>query len=225
MDSSNESRHAKLRVSDAEREEVAGVLREALAEGRLTMVELDERLTKTYEAKTYGELEAVTADLGPVPPRAPVRPASPQPPRFPAERLGGTPSRSFSISIMGGSHRGGSWVVPERYTAVTVMGGIVLDLRQARFAGGSVRMRALSVMGGIEIVVPEDVGVEVTGIGIMGSVVGRQSQPGTPGAPVVRVVGVSVMGGIKVRRRPPGGDEPGGDEPDALGPGAKILGA
>ncbi len=52
-----------LRASDADRERVANVLREAAGDGRLTMDELDERLDAVYAAKTYAELEPITHDL------------------------------------------------------------------------------------------------------------------------------------------------------------------
>ena len=56
-----DTRH--LRASDADRERIANVLREAAGDGRLTMAELDERLDAVYAAKTYAELEPITHDL------------------------------------------------------------------------------------------------------------------------------------------------------------------
>lgn len=52
-----------MRASDDDREAVAGRLRDAHAEGRLTMEEFEERLDTTYAAKTLGELTVVTRDL------------------------------------------------------------------------------------------------------------------------------------------------------------------
>jgi hypothetical protein len=56
-------RRATLRASDADREQVAERLRKAAAEGRLLAYELEERLSTALRAKTYGELDAVIADL------------------------------------------------------------------------------------------------------------------------------------------------------------------
>ena len=53
----------KIRASDADRDRTAAALREHLAAGRLTNEEFDERLDKTYAAKTLGELDEVLADL------------------------------------------------------------------------------------------------------------------------------------------------------------------
>jgi type VI protein secretion system component VasF len=52
-----------LRAADRDRDEVAGILREHYAQGRLTMEEFDERSTAAVSAKTMGELRALTADL------------------------------------------------------------------------------------------------------------------------------------------------------------------
>lgn len=57
------SRDPSMRASDAEREEVAGALRESLAEGRLDLEEFNERLDSAYSAKTYGDLDALLVDL------------------------------------------------------------------------------------------------------------------------------------------------------------------
>ena len=52
-----------IRISDADRDHVVERLREHFADGRLTSDELDERVTATLSAKTYGDLRAVLADL------------------------------------------------------------------------------------------------------------------------------------------------------------------
>jgi hypothetical protein len=62
-----------LRVSDAERDEVATLLRDAAAEGRLTPDELDERVEKALSARTGADLDALLADL----PRKRALPAPP----------------------------------------------------------------------------------------------------------------------------------------------------
>jgi Domain of unknown function (DUF1707) len=57
------SRRATLRASDADREQIAERLRKATGEGRLLAEELEERLESAFTARTYGELDAVVADL------------------------------------------------------------------------------------------------------------------------------------------------------------------
>lgn len=52
-----------MRVTHAERDRVAEVLRDAYAEGQLDEEEFDERLSRTMAAKTRGELQPLVADL------------------------------------------------------------------------------------------------------------------------------------------------------------------
>lgn len=67
----------RIRVSDADRERVTARLREHYAEGRLSSEELDERVTAALNAKTFGDLRRVMADL----PAAAMEPGpAPQPP-------------------------------------------------------------------------------------------------------------------------------------------------
>jgi hypothetical protein len=52
-----------MRVGNAEREAIAGELREHYASGRLTLEELNERLEAAFAAKTRADLTAVMRDL------------------------------------------------------------------------------------------------------------------------------------------------------------------
>jgi hypothetical protein len=54
---------SSMRASDADREKVADRLRQAAGEGRIFAHELEERVAAALRAKTYGELDAVVADL------------------------------------------------------------------------------------------------------------------------------------------------------------------
>lgn len=56
------------RVSDAEREEVAALLRRHVADGRLDLDEFSDRLDDVYRAKTSPQLEATLRDLPILPP-------------------------------------------------------------------------------------------------------------------------------------------------------------
>jgi len=188
-----------MRVSDADRDQVAEVLREAAGQGRLTFDELDQRLEHAYAAKTYAELETVTHDL----PAAGPAGSTPGASAVPDARVGGTPASKVSIAIMSEARRSGQWVVPDVYVAVALMGGVVLDLRQALFSQREVTIHAYAFMGGINVIVPQDIEVDVSGIAFMGGFDQRASGPGVPGAPRVKVIGFAFMGGVDVRRKPP----------------------
>ncbi|MFJ9536442.1 DUF1707 domain-containing protein [Streptomyces sp. NPDC101225] len=195
----------EIRASDADRERVAEVLRDALAEGRLDMAEFEERLEATYQARTYGELAPITRDL-------PVGEVAPPPTSLTKEPVasgswagrivGGEGSSTWAVAVMSGFERRGRWTVPKRFTCFTFMGGGELDLREANFADGEVEITCVAIMGGVNVIVPPGVEVVVRGIGIMGGFDHRESGvPGEPGAPRVIVNGFAFWGGVGVERK------------------------
>ncbi|MBY8345252.1 DUF1707 domain-containing protein [Streptomyces spinosirectus] len=196
----------ELRASDADRERVAEVLRDALAEGRLDMAEFEERLEATYKARTYGELAPITRDLpvgGITPPpvvsltKEPVESGS-----WAGRVSGGEGSSSWAVAVLSGFERRGRWTVPKQLTCVTFLGGGELDLREANFADREVEINCVAIMGGVNIIVPPGVEVVVRGIGIMGGFDHRESGvPGEPGAPRVIVNGFAFWGGVGVERK------------------------
>ena len=189
-----------LRASDADRERVAEVLRQAAGDGRLTMDELDERLDAVYQAKTYAELEPVTRDLPSAADGYP--PATVAAPAGDPARFGAPATSGGAVAILGGFSRKGDWVVPREFTAFCFMGGGEIDMRDARFAEREVTIHIVAIMGGAEVIVPQDATVRVTGIGIMGAFDHTDSGSGAPGGPVITVNGVAFMGGVDVKRRP-----------------------
>lgn len=58
--------NAELRVSDAERQEIAEVLSRHFADGRLDDAEFNERVSTAMAAKTRGDLAGLLADLPPL---------------------------------------------------------------------------------------------------------------------------------------------------------------
>ncbi|MGH8824655.1 MAG: DUF1707 SHOCT-like domain-containing protein [Jiangellaceae bacterium] len=55
----------EMRASDADRERISAVLRDAHAEGRLPQDELVERIGAAFQAQTYRELDRLVADIPP----------------------------------------------------------------------------------------------------------------------------------------------------------------
>lgn len=186
-------RPADLRASDAEREQVVELLNRHAGEGRLTLEELSQRIEQAYNAKTRAELEPLTADL----------PTEPNAARTPVSRPSRRKPVSWDVAIMGGNERKGRFRIRERLTAIAIMGGSDIDLRNAEIEGDEVTINVIAIMGGSNIYVPDTVEVELGGIGLMGGNVQRgSSRPTHPGAPVVRVNAYSLMGGSEIWRLP-----------------------
>ncbi len=66
----SDERTRTVRMTDAEREQVAQTLRAAGTDGRLDLDELEERVAKAYGAKTWADVAPLLEDLGLVPAQA-----------------------------------------------------------------------------------------------------------------------------------------------------------
>ncbi|WP_329338709.1 DUF1707 domain-containing protein [Streptomyces sp. NBC_00663] len=194
----------ELRAGDADRERVAEILRDALAEGRLDMEEFEERLEATYKARTYGELTPITRDL-PTAPGAPAVNMVKEPlatGSWAGRVTGGEGSSSWAVAIMSGFQRKGRWTVPKRFNCFAFWGGGEIDLREASFADREVEINCVAIMGGVNVIVPPGVEVVVRGIGVMGGFDHREEGvPGDPGGPRVIVTGFAFWGGVGVERK------------------------
>ena len=188
---------ARQRVSDSERDQAVAELRQHLGEGRLLPEELSERVERALGARTRGDLEAVLADL---PSSAPPLPEGPRP-----------HATGWTVSIMASSLRRGRWRPRPRTNVISVMGSATIDLRQADLDGPELVIHAVAVMGEVEIVVPEGIDLDVSGIPILGEKsLDVRPGPARPGSPRVLVRAVPVMGSVVVRSRPAPGTRAGG---------------
>ncbi|MEU9342909.1 DUF1707 domain-containing protein [Streptomyces sp. NPDC048278] len=191
----------ELRASDADRERVAEILRDALAEGRLDMAEFEERLEATYQARTYGELTPITRDL-PASPAVSLSKPPVQNGSWGHRIVGGEGSSSWAVAVMSGFQRKGRWTVPRRFTSFAFWGGGEIDLREANFADGEVVINCIAIMGGMSVIVPPGVEVVMRGIGIMGGFDEREHDMSPdPDAPRVVVTGFAFWGGVEVAHK------------------------
>lgn len=191
---------AQLRISDADRNRVAEMLREAAGEGRLDLDELDQRLEATYAAKTYGDLVPITLDLPAHPSTAAHAPVVRR------ETLPAAATYRSSVALMSETRRQGPWLVPEHSSAFSFMGSVVLDLREATFETPEVTITATAVMAGVEVIVDAQTQVVVDGFALMGEFTEAKSKVPhevAPDAPVVRVKGFALMGSVSVIRKGP----------------------
>ncbi|TYL45774.1 DUF1707 domain-containing protein [Nocardioides sp. BGMRC 2183] len=215
----------QMRIGDVDRRRLADFLRAASTQGRLDAEELDERLAATTEAKTYGDLVPIVIDLpgyaGVVEPSdddtgaagleryegyAPDVHPRPEPSTKAASVPTGAPRYGSSVAILSGVDRSGVWEIAPSHTAVSVMGGSKLDLREAVFASRETVIHAFALIGSAEIVVNERTQVLVEGIGIMGSFREGRSKVAPvydADSPLVRVKGLAVWGDVSVTRKAP----------------------
>lgn len=181
---------AELRASDADRDRIADLLRDALAEGRLTAEEHSERIDGVYAARTLGELEPLVRDL---PGARPAQAPAPGPGTVPAE-----PDENL-VAVFSSAVRKGRWRPGRRTHAYAVFGNVEIDLSEALFEYQHVVIKAFSVFGNVEVTVPENVTLRGSGSGILGNWEIDHLESPEPGAPVVQITGVAVLGNVEAK--------------------------
>src|SRR5438445_1156008 len=184
-------RAVATRASDRERDAVVQRMQDAFAEGRLNDDEFDERSRAALTARTHADLDALLADLPATPAAAGPAPVPPGPGRF-------------AVALKSSVRRAGRWRVPERYTTVVYKGGGWLDLRAAELSGPVTTFLAVAYKSRVTILVPPNVRVEMTGLGVTQDV--HDEDPGyrlPADAPVIHVRGIAYKGTVEIATRPP----------------------
>jgi hypothetical protein len=187
-------RRASLRASDADREVVVELLREATADGRLGMDEIDDRLTAAYAARTFGDLDRVTWDLVATPADA-----------TPGKTVEVAPAHGSSedplrlVAVVDDVKRAGRWNVPERIVATAQVGSVKLDFTEAVLAAQVIQIAAWANLGSVTMLVPEGWRVDVDGVSAGIGSVKNKTNPPIAGAPTIKVTGRATVGDVTVR--------------------------
>jgi DUF1707 SHOCT-like domain/Cell wall-active antibiotics response LiaF, C-terminal len=170
-----------LRASDSDRERVVAVLASAVADGRLTLEEHTERVTRAYSARTLGDLAELTSDLAV---------AAAQPLHLDGSRP--------AVAVFGNERRAGRWVVPESYAATAIFGEVSLDLTEALLQRPRIVMHVTAIFGNVHLLVPEGVAVQMGGTAILGGKV-NHVRPVSADAPVIDIRAFTVFGAVTAR--------------------------
>jgi hypothetical protein len=190
------------------RQKAIDALCEHFASDALSVEEFERRLDNAHKARGIEELRQVLTDLpsGDLPvlhQGAGPAPAARWQGTVPASRVR---ERGWVVAALGGVEKSGRWV-PARHTyGVAVMGGLVLDFREALLPPGITEVRLCTRMGGAEIIVPPGLSVESDGVAILGGFEHREevSMSTDPDAPFLRLRGAALLGGVEVSVRYPG---------------------
>jgi hypothetical protein len=181
------TRGVEPRAGDAERERVAEKLRVAAGDGRIDLAELEERLDQTYRAKTYGELDALLADL---------------PDKRPTGALVTPGSETMLLKTHGSTvKQNGRWTVPQKIVAECGVPNIVIDFTEASCAHRDVTVEASCGLGNIKLIVPRGWTVRIDGSSTNTSHISNKADaPAKPAAPTLTLIGHPRSGYIRIRQ-------------------------
>jgi hypothetical protein len=168
----------ELRVSDSNRELTLEQLRDALSEGRIDAADLDDRAERALQARTAGELAAVTADL----------------PDQAGDKV--LELRGVFASVK----REGNWLVPSTLRLHRRMGSAELDFTQADIRHPVVRIEVDMIGGSVEMRVPEGASVGLDAVAVtLGSVQDHRKDAPAQGTPHFDITGQVRWGSVEVR--------------------------
>lgn len=188
------------------REQTISRLCDHFAHDHLEAEELEQLIDRAHRAVTLPELDLLLEGLPSL--DAPALPLDAE------ARLATRLDHQLVVAVMGGTERRGAWTPARNLYVTSVMGGTVLDFRNAHLDPGVTEVLVLAVMGGVEIIVPPGVHVESNGVGIMGGFghLNYDRQPVDNRAPVLRVSGLALMGGVEIKQRERGEPVSGRDD-------------
>ena len=175
-----------LRVSDAEREHVVGLLQKAIGQGLLSLDEFTTRTDTALAARTRGELNAVLIDLPGMVHNETTLPKQQQ--------------QVELRSTMSALKRSGRWVVPRDLVIRNRMGSTELDFSEAQIDHAEVRIELDVTGGSVDLLLPDGSSVSTDNVEVnMGSV--KDKVGGNRiGRPHFVVGGTVRAGSLKIRR-------------------------
>lgn len=106
------------------------------------------------------------------------------------------------MPVIGGLKRRGSFRLSDRTVLVSLVGGVDLDLTEAELPPGGATVVKVSIVGGVRVLAPPDIQVQVSGFTLLGGR-GFAEGTGTTG-PVLRnqaIQAYGLLGGVSVQRQ------------------------
>ena len=187
------------------RERVTDDLVRHYSQERVSLEDFERRTSLVTKAATRGEILTQVADLSPLPAEAgrPASAAAPAGSRGAGWKVasGGFRLSDVNIAIFSGSDYKGVWQAPRNLNSLCVFGGSNIDLRRAVVPPEGVTISCLCLFGGVDIVVPPGMRLQVRGLGVFGGFDRISNEVDDPYAPTVVVEGLALFGGVSVRVR------------------------
>lgn len=111
------------------------------------------------------------------------------------------PPHRGAVSIWTHVKRTGDWILPRTFRAIALMGGVEIDLRNARVAAGTSTIDLRCMWGGVTIFIPDDMQVDCDVDALAAGVDVVYTVPSRAGAdaPRIRIIGTVLMGGVEVK--------------------------
>ena len=166
--------------------------------GKISLEAFERRLDQALDAKSADALVALTSDL-----ELEVDKQYAQQKRAEfgvrTEPVPYARDVSFMIHIFGGGNRSGAWTVPREIFMLNLFGGCEIDFSNAHFTSPVTRVRMLTLFGGAQFYVNENVNTQTHALCLFGGIHNAGPSNPDPSTPTVIVEGLVLFGGADIR--------------------------
>lgn len=162
------------------------------AHGFMTLEEFEKRLEKAIHSPDADIIVNLCSDLKNNPDNA-------SEPEKSFLNSGTIPEEETFVGILSGINRKGKWKPARKNKVLVILGGIDLDFSEAELAPGVTDFEFFCAMGGLDLIVPPGINVEVSGIPIMGGIENKLPGDHYAGQPTIRLHGIILMGGVNIK--------------------------
>ncbi|WP_233158260.1 DUF1707 SHOCT-like domain-containing protein [Actinokineospora bangkokensis] len=176
-----------LRVSDAERSHVVGVLQKATGRGLLSLDEFTERTDRALAARTRGELNVLLVDL----------------PGLVNAENAPAPSAPLELRArMSSVRREGAWEVPAELRLTTYAGSIDLDFTEAVLLSPTTHVHVDVKAANVTLLLPDNSPCDLRDVesSVGGRITDRGIKVPTADGPRFRLTGTVRAGSLTIHR-------------------------
>lgn len=181
-----------VRVTTTEIDSAIQELENAFIDGRLDDAELEVRMSKAIKAKTEGDLSELINDLTRI-----ERDEASFAPTSRAPAFGQL--KASMVALFSGVEQNGRFILPKKYRIEAIFGGCLIDLRKAHLESADSTIKVTAIFGGVKIIVPPGVRIEVHSTPIFGGVSKKGCDNALPfDAPVILIHADVIFGGVEI---------------------------
>lgn len=177
---------------EAFRKKTLNILEENFAHGTIDVDEYEKRVDIALNTSIEADLVRLTSDLTVIPEYSPKEAQNRSTPVH-------VKQEDTIAGILSSIHRRGEWLPAKKNRVLSLLGSVRLDFTKVVLPAGVTEIDFFCVMGNLDVVVPEGIKVDISGLPVMGSVDNRIKDPLERDCPVLKIRGLALMGNVDVK--------------------------
>lgn len=166
------------------REDTIKQLEFAYSHGEISLTELEKRIEIAVNTEQVEDLLSQVEGL--------------KEPEKPVPAIEAEPEETM-MAVLSSIQRKGRWTPARNNKIFVFMGSVELNFTEADMSPGVTEFEFFSVMGGIELRVPEGINVQLSGLPLLAGIENKLSHSQYPGNPTIKIHGTALMSGVEIK--------------------------